>query len=30
MPASLMVWCGVRNGRRFNSGSPAGSRPIAE
>jgi hypothetical protein len=28
MPASLMVWCGARNGRRFISGSSAGSRPI--
>ena len=26
---SLMVWCGVRNGRRFISGSSAVSRPMA-
>ena len=27
--ASLMVWWGVRNGRRVSSGSSGGSRPIA-
>ena len=29
MPASLIVWCGARNGRAVNSGSPGGSRPMA-
>lgn len=29
-PASLMVWCGLRNGRVVSSPSPAGRRPTAE
>ena len=30
MPASEMVWCGLRNGRVLRSDSPALSRPTAE
>lgn len=30
IPASEMVWCGLRNGRVHISDSPAGSLPVAE
>jgi hypothetical protein len=30
MPASEMVWCGLRNGRTDSSDSPGFSRPTAE